>query len=198
MTSILVRHSLFAILFACGAAYAGDRPPQAATSASIASAPDRVQAEFKLVPVKPTFPAASAEAKAAVKLRVEQGQVIANGGMGFSVAITGWMPNGRVTTMLIGSKGQSVYVIPFEQPMQMGADGGATFLVPYTLDGLAPGAWKLVIDGASGEHSLNLQIPVVHAPDAEHKTAWVNVDATADLPTKPAAASNPGAKKRKH
>ncbi len=198
MAMIAVRRSVLAILFACGAACAGDRPPQAATSAPPASAPSRVQAEFKLVPVKPTFPSASAEARAAVKLKVEQGQPTANGGTGFSVGITGWVPNGRVTATLIGSKGESVYVIPFEQPMQMGPDGGATFLVPYTLDGLAPGAWKLVIDGASGEHSLSVHIPVVHAPDVEHKTAWVSVDATAVVPTKPSAASDAGAEKRKH
>ncbi len=168
------RCSAWSVALAFGIAHAGDRPPQPADGAPPASAAGRVQGQLVLVPVKPTFPPASAEARAAVTLEISRGQTSASGVPGFLAVIKGWTPNGRITATLVGSKGESVDVIPFEQPMQIGPDGSATLLVPYTLAGLAPGAWKFVIDGASGEHALDVEIPVVHPADAEHKAAWVS------------------------
>ncbi|MEO8741936.1 MAG: hypothetical protein ABI365_01955 [Lysobacteraceae bacterium] len=157
MRSIRARRFAFVLLLACGVAHAGEPPVPAS---------GQVQGVFKLVPVKPTFAPASAAARAAVKLHVEQGKSTGKTGPGFLVTITGWTPNGRITAELVGAKGKSVYVIPFEQPMQLGPDGMTTFLVPYQLDGLAPGAWTLVIDGASGEHSVKLRIPAINLPAA--------------------------------
>ena len=153
-----------AFLLACGTAFAGNQPSQAAANDQPAPASGQVQGVLKLVPVKPTFAPASAAARAAVKIQIEQGKSTGKTGPGFLVNVAGWTPNGRITAELVGAKGKSVYVIPFEQPMQLGPDGTATFLVPYQLDGLAPGAWKLVIDGASGEHTTKLQIPAVNPP----------------------------------
>ena len=166
MASMRLHRCALLVLLACAAAHAGDRPAQAVPNAPPADAPGRVQGEIKLVPVKPVFPPASAEAMAAVKLRVEQGKSTGKTGPGFLVTVSGWTPNGRITAVLVGSRGETVYVIPFEQPMQLGPDGAASFLVPYRLDGLSPGAWKLVVDGASGEHAAKLRIPAADPPDA--------------------------------
>ena len=72
--------------------------------------------------------------------------------------------------MLVGAKGKTVAVVPTDQAMEIGAEGNATLLVPYSLAGLSPGTWKLAVGGASGDHVLDVQVPAVLPPDAAHAT----------------------------
>jgi len=149
--------SLLSVLLAASAA------PAAPASTAPAAAPGQVLHEFQLTPVVPpgTGP---------VALHVEHGRYQGTVGPGFLLQIEGWVPDGHLAVRMVGPKGEIVEVIADNQNMSVQADGKASVLVPYKLQGLFPGAWELQAGGASGVHTLAMQVPMVEPPNASHKT----------------------------
>ncbi len=149
---------LSAMLFA--AAPAPAVPPPGVPAA----APGQVVHEFTLTPVV-------TPGTGPVGLHVEHGRYQGTAGPGFLLRIEGWAADGHLAVRMVGPKGEIVDVVADDQNMSVQSDGKASALVPYTLKGLFPGAWKLQVGGASGVHAIAVQIPTVEPPNASHRTS---------------------------
>jgi len=148
---------LFTLLLAAAPA------PAAPASVAPPAAAGQVLHEIELTPVVPP-------GSGPVALHVEHGRYQGTVGPGFLLQIEGWVPDGHLAVRMVGPKGEIVEVIADNQNMSVQADGKASALVPYQLQGLFPGAWEIQAGGASGVHTLAIQVPMVEPPNASHKT----------------------------
>lgn len=138
--------------------------PASPVSSAPSAPPGQVLHEIQLTPV-------AASASGPVALRVEHGRYQGDVGPGFLLQIEGWAPDGHLAVRMVGPKGEIVDVIADNQNMAVQADGKASALVPYKLQGLFPGTWEIQAGGAVGVHTIAVQIPVVEPPNASHKTS---------------------------
>lgn len=101
-----------------------------------------------------------------VRLLVVDGQLNNEDEESFLLTVEGWSPNGHLSIYLVGPKDERVSVVSNESRLQIKQDGVASFAVPYTLRGLYPGRWQLVVAGESGIHICTIVVPSTRRPGA--------------------------------
>ncbi|HEX2880687.1 MAG TPA: hypothetical protein VHO25_14240 [Polyangiaceae bacterium] len=96
-----------------------------------------------------------------VQLGLVHGVALPSGNPGFQLNVRGWQADAEISFFLVGPQGEQITVASPDDHLKASASGGATFSVPYELDGLSPGNWVGVVAGPPGIHKFMIEIPTI-------------------------------------
>lgn len=106
-----------------------------------------------------------------VVIDIDHGIELPWGKPGFRITVSKWEPNGDVVVYAIGPEGETVELVPKENPLKAGGNGEIVIDVDYGREGLGPGNWLLAIAGKPGFHVVPIRLPVVEPP-TEERDSW--------------------------
>lgn len=96
-----------------------------------------------------------------VRLTWSQGSMLPTGDVGFGVIVQHWQPHGEINLHLVGPRNETLAIASSAQRKRADGTGNAEIPFPLHLEGLYPGKWVAVVDGASGKHEFAVDIPVM-------------------------------------
>lgn len=73
-------------------------------------------------------------------------------GLGILVTVSGWVPGDNVEIYALDAKQGRVDLLRSGATLPVAKDGSLSLSIPYSHEGLYPGEWLLVVEGASGKH----------------------------------------------
>ena len=80
-------------------------------------------------------------------------------GYGFVLIISKWEPHAAVEVHIVGPRGEILTIVSPDSSILASEKGRVTVFVPYSLTGLYPGNWQLVVAGKNGIHQAEIEIP---------------------------------------